>query len=126
MAAIERFEEIKAWQIARQLTAEVYAQTRKDQFKLDFGLVDQIRRASSSIMHNIAEGFDAASDADFVRFLIYARRSATEVQSQLYIALDQGYLSQTEFDHLYDLATQSRKTINGFIRYLKGVRSPKS
>lgn len=124
MAAIERFEDIKAWQIARQLTDEIYARTRADGFKRDFALVDQIRRAAGSIMHNIAEGFDAGTDADFVRFLIYARRSATEVQSQLYIALDQGYLSQTEFDHLYDLATQSRKAINGFIRYLKGVRSP--
>ncbi len=119
MAAIERFEEIKAWQQARVLTQQIYAITRNEQFKRDFALIDQIRRAAGSVMHNIAEGFDAGSDAEFARFLSYARRSASEVQSQLYIALDQAYINRQEFDELYDLATQSRKAVNGFIRYLK-------
>ncbi len=69
-------------------------------------------------MHNIAEGFDAESNAEFVRFLRYAKRSCSEVQSQLYIALDEKYLSPTEFETLYSLAGQTRAAIHGFIKYL--------
>jgi len=122
--AIERFEDIKAWQRARELTREVYAVSAKGNFARDFGLRDQVRKAAGSVMHNIAEGFDAGSDSEFVRFLSYARRSATEVQSQLYIAIDQGYISQEQFDGIYDLAEQCKKLINGFIRYLR--QSPHS
>ena len=122
--AIERFEDIKALQRARELTREVYAVSAKGNFARDFGLRDQVRKAAGSVMHNIAEGFDAGSDSEFVRFLSYARRSATEVQSQLYIAIDQGYISQEQFDGIYDLAEQCKKLINGFIRYLR--QSPHS
>jgi four helix bundle protein len=115
---IQRFEEIQAWQRARELTREVYAISGRGRFFHDMGLRDQIRRAASSVMHNVAEGFDAGSDAEFVRFLGYARRSATEVQSQLYIALDQGYIAQEEFNRLYDLAEQCKKLITAFISYL--------
>ncbi|MCL4834001.1 MAG: four helix bundle protein [Caldilineaceae bacterium] len=118
MAAITRFEDIRAWQMARQLTNEIYAVTKRPAFRRDWGLTNQIRDASGSVMHNIAEGFDAGSDAEFIRFLRYARRSATEVQSQLYLSLDQSYISQEEFQHLYDLSSQCRNAITGFIRYL--------
>lgn len=78
-------------------------------------------------MHNIAEGFDAGSDAEFARFLRYTRRSATEVQSELYVALDQQYISHPEFTELYDLAEQCKKATNGLIRYLSPEsRSPES
>lgn len=87
MAAIERFEDIQAWRIARELTVRVYEASREGAFARDFGLRDQITRAAASIMHNIAEGFDAESNNDFLRFLGYAKRSCTEVQSQLYVAL---------------------------------------
>lgn len=70
-------------------------------------------------MHNIAEGFDSGSDKEFIRFLVYTRRSATEVQSQLYLALDQTYITESEFQHLTHLAEECKKTINGFIRYLE-------
>jgi four helix bundle protein len=122
--AIERFEDIKAWQRARELTREVYAVSAKGNFARDFGLRDQIRKAAGSVMHNIAEGFDAGSDSEFVRFLKYARRSATEVQSQLYVAANQSYISQKQFDRIYDLAGQCKKLINGFIKYLRHNSHP--
>ena len=115
---INRFEDIESWQLARVLTREVYAAAKKPPFSKDFGLRDQITRASSSIMHNIAEGFDGGSNAEFMRFLRYAQRSTSEVQSQLYVALDQEYLSDPQFEHLFDLAEQTRSKIGGFIAYL--------
>jgi four helix bundle protein len=119
MATFSRFEEIKAWQLARKLTVEVYVISKKAPFNQDFELKGQIRAASGSIMHNIAEGFDAGSDSEFVRFLGMARRSASEVRSELYVALDQAYITDSEFQQLTDLAMQCRNTINGLIDYLK-------
>lgn len=115
---IERFEDIKAWQIARELARAVYAATAQEAFAKDFGLKDQIRRAVGSVMHNIAEGFDAGSNAEFIRFLRYAQRSATEVMSQLYIALDQGYLTQEQCSPIQKLANETHATSGGFIKYL--------
>ena len=120
MAKIERFEDIRAWQEARVLAQMVYETSGQGAFARDFGLRDQIRDAAGSVMHNIAEGFDAGSDNEFVRFLRYARRSATEIQSQLYIALDQSYISSERFQQVYDKATHVKKLINGFIGYLHG------
>jgi four helix bundle protein len=87
-------------------------------FAKDFGLRDQITRASGSAMHNIAEGFDGGSNAEFVKFLRYSQRSCSEVQSQLYVALDQAYISQDEFDSIYDQAAKTHAKVGGFIRYL--------
>lgn len=120
MAKIERFEDIRAWQEARVLAQMVYEVSAQGSFARDFGLRDQIREAAGSSMHNIAEGFDAGSDDEFVRFLRYARRSATEVQSQLYIALDQDYITLERFRQIYDQATYVKKLINAFIGYLRG------
>jgi len=116
---IDRFEEIEAWKAARELTREIYALTRQEAFSKDFGLRDQIQRASVSVMANIAEGFDGRSTREFIRFLGYAFRSATEVQSHLYVALDQEYLMKDEFDNMYQQAVETKKLINGFIRYLR-------
>ena len=88
MSKINRFEDLQSWQKARLLTNQVYNLTRQRDFSRDYGLRDQIRQAAGSTMHNIAEGFEAGSDAEFSRFLKIARRSASEVQSQLYLALD--------------------------------------
>lgn len=115
---IERFEDIEAWKLARHLTCRVYGVTDKGAFARDFGLRDQIRRAGGSVMHNIAEGFDAGSNAEFIRFLNYAKRSCTEVQSQLYVALDRKYLTKSEFDDLYEQARLARAKIGAFIKYL--------
>ena len=84
---IERFEDIDAWQLARELARKVYGLTKKTKFARDFGLKEQIQDAAGSSMHNIAEGFDSETNPEFVRFLRYAKRSCTEVQSELYVAL---------------------------------------
>ncbi len=116
---IERFEDIEAWQVGRELTRFVYDATKSKEFSKDYGLKDQIQRASSSVMHNIAEGFDGGSNAEFIKFLRYAQRSASEVQSELYVALDQNYISKENFDELYNLAKHTKSKIGGFIAYLQ-------
>ena len=115
---IERFEDIEAWQLARQLTHKVYGLTRKAKFSRDFGLRGQIQDAAGSSMHNIAEGFDSETNPEFVRFLRYAKRSCTEVQSELYVALDQQYITNDEFQDVYDHAGRTRAAIRGFINFL--------
>lgn len=115
---IERFEDIEGWQLARQLAREVYSISKVGAFSKDYGLRDQITRASGSVMHNIAEGFDGGSNAEFVKFLRYAQRSSSEVQSQLYVALDQDYIDQSQFDELYRQAANTHSKIGGFIAYL--------
>lgn len=115
---IQKFEDIQAWQLARELTRKVYQLTKKSEFSKDFGLKNQIRDAAGSSMHNIAEGFDSESNAEFIRFLRYAKRSCTEVQSELYVALDEEYISAKEFQETYDLAGKTRAAIRGFIKYL--------
>jgi len=112
--AIARFEDIEAWKAARALTQGIYRTTGGASFSKDFGLRDQVQRAAVSIMANIAEGFDANSDDEFVRFLRYALRSATEVQSHLYVAADQGYISGEDFTQLYDQAIEAKTLIAGF------------
>ncbi len=115
---IERFEDIEAWQLARELTRKVYDLTKKSEFARDFGLKGQIQDAAGSSMHNIAEGFDSESNPEFVRFLRYAKRSCTEVQSELYLASDQQYITDDEFQDVYDHAGRTRAAIRGFINYL--------
>lgn len=119
MSKINRFEDLQSWQKARLLANQVYNLTRQRDFSRDYGLRDQIRRAAGSTMHNIAEGFEAGSDAEFSRFLKIARRSASEVQSQLYLALDLKYISQKELETVYEIATEIKKLINGFLAYLQ-------
>jgi len=115
---IERFEDIEAWQLARELALMVYKLTKKPEFARDYGLKGQIQDAAGSTMHNIAEGFDSESNPEFVRFLRYAKRSGTEVQSELYVALDQQYITTSEFQDVYDHAGRTRAAIRGFINYL--------
>lgn len=122
---IRRFEDIEGWQLARELTRRVYAVAMRGAFAKDFGLRDQITRASGSAMHNIAEGFDGGSNSEFVKFLRYSKRSCSEVQSQLYIALDQSYISQTEFNTLYKHAGLTHAKVGAFIRYLLKTPAPR-
>lgn len=119
MAKIERFEDLQSWQKARQLSNLIYDLTEHSQFSRDFPLSGQIQGAAGSIMHNIAEGFDAGSNPEFIRFLKMARRSASEVQSQLYLALDRKYITQEELSTAYNLATEAKRLINGMIGYLR-------
>jgi four helix bundle protein len=116
---IKKFEDIRSWQISRELVREVYSISSKGALAKDFGLKDQMRRAAGSIMHNIAEGFGSGSRPEFIRFLRYAQRSATELMSQLYIALDQAYITQDQFEQLRKLAEDAHATIGGFIKHLQ-------
>ena len=119
---IEKFEDLDSWKAARNLTNEVYSITKKEKFSKDYGLKDQVQRASVSIVANIAEGFDSKSDKYFINFLNYAYRSATEVQSLLYVASDQKYISQTEFDNLYSQVKKIHGLIGGLIKYLNSTK----
>jgi len=119
MANIEKFEDIEAWQKARELTRDIYRITNQGSFARDFGLRDQIRRAAVSTMSNIAEGFGRGGNREFIQFLSTAKGSASEVQAQLYVALDAEYITTEQFRQLYDLAQSSGKLIGGFIRYLQ-------
>ena len=123
---IDRFEDIEAWQLARELTRKIYGLTKKPPFSKDYGLKDQIRAAAGSSMHNIAEGFDAETNPEFIRFFGYAKRSCTEVQSELYVALDERYISAEEFSETYDLAGRTRAAIRGFISYLRKYEKNKT
>ncbi len=119
MGGIERFEDIEAWKAARELTKQIYSVSKEGQFSRDYGLQDQIQKATTSIMANIAEGFDGGSDREFIRFLGYSMRSASEVQSHLYVALDQRYIDEREFTALYEKTVAVKGRVRGFIRYLR-------
>jgi four helix bundle protein len=97
---VERFEDLIAWQKARVLTKMIYAMTKRAEFARDFGLSNQIQRAAVSVMSNIAEGFERSGRAEFNQFLAVAKASCAEVRSQLYVALDIGYLTESEFQAL--------------------------
>ena len=119
----ERFEELPCWQKARELCRAISVLIGQHPFRRDFSLRDQIWRASGSAMDNIAEGFDDGSTREFIRFLGYAQRSCGEVQSQLYRALDSSYIDQQQFDHAYELASDCRRQIKGFRKYLRSFNS---
>ena len=120
MATFKKFEEIECWKRARQLTRRVYSITNEPAFAQDFGLKDQIRRASVSVMSNIAEGYDRSGTAEFVHFLTTAKGSASEVKCQLYVAIDQGYIQEDCFEELSELATETGSMVAGLMRYLRG------
>jgi four helix bundle protein len=120
MAGIRRFEEIKAWQNAREMVREIYRACRETSLGKDFGLRDQLCRAAVSGMTNIAEGFGRKTDKDFAHFLDMARGSCIEVQSLLYVALDAGYLAQADFARLYEMAEATVSMIGAFTSYVRG------
>jgi len=118
MATIERFEDLVAWQKARQFAQEVYELTCGDKFSRDFSLVDQIRRSSGSIMDNIAEGFERGGNKEFIHFLFISKGSLAETKSQLYRAFDRKYILGGILNEKLDLAEELSKVIGGFISYL--------
>ena len=119
MATIQRFEDLEVWKIARELTRKVYELTGQGRFSRDYGLRDQIRRASVSVMSNISEGFESQTQALFITYLGRAKASAGEVRCQLYIALDLGYITEDEFKSTSRLAEECSRQLFGFIKYLK-------
>lgn len=119
MGSITTFEDIQAWQESRVLVSNIYDVTNSEKFKIDFDLKSQIRRASISTMSNIAEGFERQSNKEFIYFLNISKASVGEVRSQLYIALDQEYITNIEFNALQNQTNSIAKQIGGFIKYLK-------
>ncbi len=119
MSKIKKFEDIESWKSARKLTKQIYEITAAGEFTRDFGLKDQIRRASVSTLSNIAEGFERGGDQEFLQFLSIAKGSCGEVRAQLYVALDQGYVSAESFETLSKTATEVGRLISGLMKYLK-------
>jgi len=119
MPTITRFEDIEAWQTARELTKLIYIFTVEVKFARDFGLKDQIRRASVSIMSNIAEGFESQTQAQFIRYLGIAKASAGEVRSQLYVSRDLEYITQEQFAKAFATAEKASRQTARFISYLE-------
>jgi four helix bundle protein len=119
MGKIERFEDIEVWKKARILVKEVYKISCAKKYHSDYSLIDQTKRSSISIMANIAEGFARRTKKEFINFLGIAHASAAELQSHLYVALDQNYISDEKFNFLYKMTEEVSKLIQGFINYLK-------
>ena len=116
---VNRFEDLIAWQKARELARLIYEMTRKTPLAQDFGLRDQIQRASVSVISNIAEGFDRSSHAEFHRFLVIAKGSCAEVRAQLYVALDAQLINAAEFDEAKRLAEETSRIIAGLRRSIE-------
>lgn len=119
---ITKFEEIKSWQEAKILVGFIYKASRENRFRVDYALAEQIRRAGISVMANIAEGFDCSSNIEFAKFLSYSQRSCSEIQSHLYIALEQKYIDDAQFEEMYQKCSQVKNLIGGFIKYIKNSR----
>ena len=127
MATFKKFEDIEAWRRSRELTGDVYSKSNRGQFAKDFGLRDQIRRASVSVMSNIAEGFERGGTKEFLLFLGIAKGSLGELESQFYVALDQAYIDEAEFALLKQKAHSTKLLIGGLMNYrrrsgLKGAK----
>ena len=124
MSSISRFEELNCWKKARELANSVYDLSSAVPFTKDHALSQQIRRAAGSSMHNIAEGSHSGTNPEFIRFPKMSRRSASEFQSQLYLALDRGYITEAQLEETYELSTSVKKLINGLIGYLNRSQKP--
>jgi four helix bundle protein len=120
MATIKRFEDLLCWQKARELNGLIYKSSKTGPFEHDYSLRDQIRRASVSVMSNVAEGFERAGNKEFIQFLAIAKGSCGELRSQLYVALDQAYLDESDFQRLYGLSTEVSRLLSSFMTYLRG------
>jgi len=118
---IERFEDIEVWREARKLVNRVYGVCSINEFKKDYSLVDQIRRAAISVMANITEGFARKGNKEFVQFLFISKSSAAELQSHLYVALDQKYINEDTFNELYQDADKIQRQLSNFIKYLQST-----
>jgi four helix bundle protein len=110
---------MKVWQDARSFTKFIYQMTATSQFKKDFGLKDQIQRASVSVMSNVAEGYERDNNKEFIRFLLYSKGSIGEVRSLLCVASDLSYIPDGEFQRAKEAAVAISTQIANFIKYLR-------
>jgi four helix bundle protein len=125
MSTFKTFEEITSWQKARELTHRIHDVTGKGRFGRDFALVDQMRRASISVMSNIAEGFERKGGKEFAYFLSVAKGSLGEVRAQLYVASDQSYIDKSTFAELSLLTADTGRLLGGLARYLRQYEAAK-
>ena len=116
---VKRFEELIVWQRSKELTKLLYSYTQKGLFQKDFGLKDQMQRATVSVMSNIAEGFGRGGNKEFIQYLFVAKGSLYEVQSLLHVAADQNYIDKSEFQVAYDKANEILRLIVSFIKGMK-------
>lgn len=116
---MRRFEEIEAWQSSRELAKQIYEATKQGRFAHDYGLRDQIQRAAVSIMSNIAEGFERGGNKEFINFLTIAKGSCGEVRSQIYVAFDQGYVDQSQFESMVHTCIRVSVMLQAFITALR-------
>jgi four helix bundle protein len=119
MPTFKRFEDINAWQKARELNSFIYNISNNGKFKSDYSLRDQVNRASLSIMLNIAEGFGRRSNKEFINFLVISHGSASEIQSAMYNALDRKHITEEIFNDIYSRCSEISKMIMGLIKYLR-------
>lgn len=127
MSTIKRFEDLEIWQLARKLSQGMYELTLQESFSKDYSLKDQARRSSGSVMDNIAEGFERGGKKEFLQFLSISKGSCGETKSQLYRELDRGYISEEQFNNLYECAKSLSRKIFNFMNYLtksnhKGIK----
>lgn len=123
MSKANSFEDLKAWQLARELVRDVYLLTNETGFDKDRALKDQLRRAAVSGMANIAEGFERGSAQEFIRFLYMVRGSAGEVRSHLYAAKDLNYIEQPSFERIQKQAIGVSRIVYSFIRSLEASKA---
>lgn len=119
MATAKKFEELEVWIKAKDVSVTIYKITNDGEFKKDFGLRDQIRRASVSVVSNIAEGFERNGTKEFAQFLSLAKGSAGEIRAQLYIAKELNYINEVDFNLLIGKVTEVSKMLSGLMGYLK-------
>ena len=115
----DRFEDLDAWKVARELANLIYVLGRESGFSKDYSFKDQIQRAAVSVMNNVAEGFERGSNKDFAKFLFIARGSIGEVRSMLYLALDQKHITEEQFKEAYDLCVRGSQLCWGLIKHLQ-------
>jgi four helix bundle protein len=119
LTEIKQFEDMELWQAAREITRLIYQISSKGYFAKDFGLRDQIRRSSVSILSNISEGFERDGNKEFIQFLSFAKGSCGEMRAQLYVAFDQKYIDEDTFNNILEKARDLSRMMSGFIKYLQ-------